>query len=63
MTQQTPELSKKEDEEIQIINNFFILTFSPNPDKDEVKVTIPSADYSALIKREKFIKLMINLIS
>lgn len=54
------EISKEESESI---SNFFILTFSPNPDKDRVRIWIPSADnFKTTLKRHTFIDLISGIV-
>jgi hypothetical protein len=54
------EISK---DELEHISNFHILTFSPNPDKDRVRIWIPSADnFKTSLKRKTFIDLLTGIV-
>ena len=54
------EISKEESENI---SNFYILTFSPNPDRDRVRIWIPASDnFKTTLKRKTFITLISGIV-
>lgn len=54
------EISKEESESI---SNFYILTFSPNPDRDRVRIWIPASDnFKTTLKRKTFINLISGIV-
>lgn len=50
-----------EEKEMAELGNFFLLTFSPNPDRDNVKIVIPTSGFTTTMKRSKFISIIDSL--
>lgn len=58
MAEEQNQFSQYEEKELQELNSFYILTFSPNPDRDNVKVWIPTSGYETTMRRSKFIQVI-----